>query len=72
MARKKIARNQGDSGRVNLSGSELMQFGGDIGEEIDVDVAESPAIAKAIIDSKAGDCFIIVSKADDESTENSG
>lgn len=62
MSRKKIAQNQGDSGRINLSGSELQQFGAEIGEEVDVDVAESTSIAKAMIDSKDSNAFIIVSK----------
>ena len=62
MSRKKIAQNQGDSGRINISGSELQQFGAEIGEEVDVDVAESISVAKAMIDSKESDAFIIVSK----------
>jgi hypothetical protein len=63
MAQKKIAQNQGDSGRVNLSGSELEQFGGDIGDNVVVDVAETTAIAKAMIDSKDSSSYIIISKS---------
>jgi len=71
MAQKKIAKNQGDSGRVNLSGSELEHFGGDIGDSIIVDVAESTAIAKAMIDSKDSNSYIIISKSEqEEDTEN--
>ena len=62
MAEKKIARNQGDSGRVNLSGSELSQFGTGVGENIEVDIAESKAIAHAMIDSKDAEAYIIISK----------
>jgi hypothetical protein len=69
MAHKKIAQNQGDSGRVNLSGSELKQFGAEIGESVEVDVAESPAVAKAMIDTKDSKSFIIVSKTTTESIE---
>jgi len=61
MARKKIARNHGESGRVNLSGAELTQFEADIGDPITVDIAESPAIAKAMVESKDADSFIIIS-----------
>lgn len=66
MAQKKIAQNQGNSGRVNLSGSELDQFGSDIGENITVDVADSSAIAKAMIDDKNSSSYIIISKPPQE------
>lgn len=69
MVQKKIAQNQGDSGRVNLSGSELDQFGGDIGDDITVDVADSPAIAKAMIDNKNSNSYIIISKPVQETDE---
>lgn len=69
MAQKKIAQNQGDSGRVNLSGSELEQFGGDIGDNVVVDVAETTAIAKAMIDSKDSNSYIIISKSGQEADE---
>jgi hypothetical protein len=60
MAQKKIGRNAGDSGRVNVSGSELDQLGLAIGNAVDVDVAESKDIAQALIDSKDTDRFLIV------------
>jgi hypothetical protein len=69
MAHKKIAKNQGESGRVNLSGSELEQFGSEIGDEVGVDVAESPAVAKAMIDTKDADRFIIISNTGRSSAE---
>lgn len=68
MVQKKIAQNQGDSGRVSLSGSELDKFGASIGDKIEVDIAESDAIAKAMIDSKETDSFIIISKVPDITT----
>jgi hypothetical protein len=71
MVQKTIAQNQGDSGRVNLSGSELDQFGGDIGDEVTVDVADSAAIAKAMIDNKDTNSYIIISKPVQEPEEDS-
>jgi hypothetical protein len=71
MVQKTIAQNQGDSGRVNLSGSELDQFGGDIGDEVTVDVADSAAIAKAMIDNKDTNSYIIISKPVHEPEEDS-
>jgi len=69
MAQKKIAQNQGDSGRVSLSGSELDQFGGEVGDKITVDVAESATIAKAMIDTKESSSYIIISKLSEETDE---
>jgi len=69
MTQKKIAQNQGDSGRVNLSGSELAQFGGTIGDSIVVAVAETTAIAKAMLDSKASSSYIIISESEQEADE---
>jgi hypothetical protein len=69
MTQKKIAQNQGDSGRVNLSGSELEQFGGTIGDSIVVDVAETTAIAKAMLDSKDSSSYIIISESEQEADE---
>lgn len=69
MAHKKIAKNQGESGCINLSGSELEQFGSKIGDEISVDVAESPEVAKAMIDTKDANRFIIISKMGQSSAE---
>lgn len=62
MAQKQIAKNTGHSGRVNLSGPELHQFGAEVGSAIKVDVAESKAIAHALIDNSDTDEFVIVSK----------
>lgn len=64
MAKKTIAKNAGNSGRVSLSGPELEQFGSDVGDEVKIDVAESKEIAKAIITNSDHDAFIIVSKND--------
>ena len=70
MTRKKISRNQGDSGRVNLSGSELQQFNAEIGDAIRVNVAENTDIAKAMIDSNPDKTeFIIVTKPIEETNE---
>ncbi|GAA0454028.1 hypothetical protein MUK72_18090 (plasmid) [Halococcus dombrowskii] len=60
MAKKTIGRNAGDSGRVNVSGSELDQLDLAIGSAVDIDVAESKDIAQALIDSKDTDRFLIV------------
>jgi antitoxin component of MazEF toxin-antitoxin module len=60
MAQKIIGRNTGNSGRVNVSGSELDQLGLAIGSAVDVDVAESKDIAQALIDSKDTERFLIV------------
>ncbi|MFC7073033.1 hypothetical protein ACFQJ7_12810 [Halovenus rubra] len=63
MTRKQIGRNTGNSGRVNVSGSELEELGIEIGDEVDVDVADTKEIAHAIIDSKDSDEFLIVTPA---------
>jgi antitoxin component of MazEF toxin-antitoxin module len=63
MTRKQIGRNTGNSGRVNVSGSELEKLGIEIGDEVDVDVADAKEIAHAIIDSKDSDEFLIVTPA---------
>ena len=60
MARKKIGRNTGESGRVNVSGDELDQLDLTLGSAVDVDVAESKDIARAIIDNKDAERFLIV------------
>jgi hypothetical protein len=60
MAQKKIGRNTGESGRVNVSGSELDQLGLAIGSAVDVDVAESKDVAQALIDSKDAEHFLII------------
>jgi len=63
MTRKQIGRNTGNSGRVNVSGSELEKLGIEIGDEVGVDVADAKEIAHAIIDSKDSDEFLIVTPA---------
>ena len=60
MAQKKIGRNTGQSGRVNISGDELDQLGLTVGSAVDVDVAESKDIARALIDNKDAERFLIV------------
>jgi hypothetical protein len=60
MTRKTIARNSGNSGRVNISGSELEILEADIGDDVDVDIVDSKDVAHAIIDSKDTDQFLIV------------
>jgi ribosomal 50S subunit-recycling heat shock protein len=60
MTRKSIARNAGESGRVNISGSELEKLSMDIGDDVDVDVADTKDVAHALIDSKDKDRFLIV------------
>ncbi len=63
MVRKQIGRNTGKSGRINLSGSELAKLGVDIGDAVDVDIAESENVAQALIDSKNSERFLIVTPA---------
>jgi antitoxin component of MazEF toxin-antitoxin module len=60
MTRKSIARNSGNSGRVNISGSELETLGAEIGDDVEVDVVDANEVAHALIDSKDADCFLIV------------
>jgi len=60
MTRKSIARNSGESGRVNISGSELEKLSMKIGDEVDVDVACTKDVAHALIDSKDTDRVLIV------------
>lgn len=63
MTEKRIGRNTGNSGRVNLSGSELDKLGVDIGDAVSVEVVDSKDIARAIIDSKDSEEFLIVTPA---------
>lgn len=63
MVRKQVGRNTGQSGRINLSGSELTKLGVDIGDAVDVDVAESETVAQALIQSKNSERFLIVTPA---------
>lgn len=67
MTQKTIGQNTGKSGRVNLSGPELDKFDASVGDPVKIDVAESKAIAKAIIEHSANPEFVIVSKPDDKS-----
>jgi len=60
MTRKTIGRNSGNSGRVNISGSELEELEAEIGDNVEVDVADTREVAHAIIDSKDKDRFLIV------------
>lgn len=60
MTRKSIARNTGNSGRVNISGSELERLGVEIGDDVDVDVADSTDVAHALLNSKQADRFLII------------
>jgi hypothetical protein len=60
MTRKTIARNTGQSGRVNISGSELEILGAEIGDDIELDIADTNQLAHALIDSKEASRFLIV------------
>ena len=60
MTRKTIARNSGNSGRVNISGTELERLETEIGDDVEVDIADSKDVAQAIIDSKDENRFLIV------------
>lgn len=63
MTRKTIARNAGNSGRVNISGPELDKLDAEIGDEVELDIADTKKIAHALIDSKETDYFLIVTPA---------
>jgi antitoxin component of MazEF toxin-antitoxin module len=63
MTRKQVGRNTGNSGRINVSGSELEKLGVEIGEEVDVDVVDAKEIAHALIDSQDSEEFLIVTPA---------
>lgn len=60
MTRKQIGRNTGNSGRINVSGSELDRLGVKIGDSVDVDVVDAKTVAHALIDSKDSERFLIV------------
>lgn len=68
---KKVAKNNGRSGRINLSADELRGLGVEVGDEIQIDVAESEAIARAIIESRDTDSFVIVSRTGETAAEGS-
>ncbi len=61
MSLKKVGRNAGDSGRINVSGDELAQLDLAIGDAVEVNVADDKGVAHALIDSKDTDQFLIVS-----------
>jgi antitoxin component of MazEF toxin-antitoxin module len=63
MTRKQVGRNTGNSGRINVSGSELEKLGVEIGDEVDVDVVDAKEIAHALIDSQDSEEFLIVTPA---------
>jgi len=63
MTRKQVGRNTGNSGRINVSGSELDKLGLEIGDAVDIEVADSTAVARDLIDSKDSDEFLIVTPA---------
>ena len=63
MTRKQIGKNTGNSGRVNLSGAELEQLGLEIGDAVNVEVADAKSVARALIDSKDSDKFLLVTPA---------
>jgi len=66
MAQKRIGKNVGNCGRVNLSGPELEQFSAEIGSSIKIDIAESKEIALAMIQHSEDREFVIVSKLDNK------
>jgi len=63
MTRKRVGRNTGNSGRINVSGSELQKLGAEIGDAVEVEVAASGEIAHALIDNKDADTYLIVTPA---------
>ncbi|MGB9955090.1 hypothetical protein ACOZ4B_01635 (plasmid) [Haloferax prahovense] len=63
MTRKQVGRNTGNSGRINVSGSELEKLGVEVGDAVEVSVADAKEIAHAIIDSKDSEEFLIVTPA---------
>ena len=63
MTLKRVGRNTGQSGRINVSGSELDKLGVELGDAVDVEVVDSKEVARALIDSKDTDDFLIVTPA---------
>lgn len=61
MTRKRVSRNTGQSGRINVSGQELDTLDLDIGDDVEVDVADAKEVAHALIDSKDTERFLIIS-----------
>jgi len=63
MTRKQIGGSAGNSGQINVSGSELDKLGLEIGNAVDVKVTDATTVAHALIDSKDTDEFLIVTPA---------
>ena len=63
MTRKTVGRNTGQSNRINVSGSELDKLNVDVGDAVEVDVADTKEIVHALIDSKDPEEFLIVTPA---------
>ncbi len=63
MTRKQIGRNSGNSGRINVSGDELEKLGVGIGDAVDVEVVDAKAVARAVIETKDAEEFLIVTPA---------
>lgn len=61
MTRKQVGRNTGNSGRINVSGPELDQLSLEVGDAVELDVADDAAVAHALIDRKDSERFLIVS-----------
>ncbi|WP_418282813.1 hypothetical protein [Halorubrum sp. DTA98] len=63
MTRKHVERNAGNSGRINVSGSELDTLGLEIGDAVDVEVSDPTAVTRARIASTVSDELLIVTPA---------
>lgn len=63
MTRKPVGRDTGQSGHINVSGSELDQLDVEIGDDVDIGVVDSREVTRALIDSKDTDEFLIVTPA---------
>lgn len=60
MIQKQIGENTGNSGRINVSGSELQKPGAEFGDAVEVEVAASADIARALVNSEDEYAFHIV------------
>jgi len=63
MTQKQIGRNTANSGRINVSGSELDKLGVEIGDPVEIDVVDAKEVAQALIKSKDSESFLIVTPA---------
>ena len=63
MTRKQVGRKAGNSGRINVSGSELDTLDLEIGDAVDVEVSDATTVAHALIDSKDSNEYLIVTPA---------